>query len=373
VDLLLATAVYTRVSTYATIGALAGVYLFFRGFSMLSRKRLIENTPSSKIRSAAMGLVEVSGLASGPYTITAPITGLPCYLHRSLAWEMRQQGKNSQWVKVADETLHVPFFLDDNTGRVLIDPQGAEMDIHRDFCEEFNHSFFSTAETPANVAGFLLRYGVNSGHRIKVEEYCIKPKNALFVLGTLAENHSTTASGTPLRTVLSDAQGFNLRLSALPSGVAPAVGFSSGVKAEITSGVAAKPAPILDPAQRQKVAAAMTKAGVTNPAAWAAAGVTGDGFSSLSSFSSLPSGSLSSGGGAAAAAPAAEKTPEAQFDLHPPVVLMRGVHNPAFFISWQSQREVVRSLGWKSAAMIWGGPALTLMCVGLLAAQFGWL
>jgi len=52
-------------------------------------------------------------------------------------------------------------------------------------------------------------------------------------------------------------------------------------------------------------------------------------------------------------------------------MLMRGTHNPAFFISWQSQREVVRSLGWKSAAMIWGGPALTLVCVYFLSAQLG--
>ena len=73
-------------------------------------------------------------------------------------------------------------------------------------------------------------------------------------------------------------------------------------------------------------------------------------------------------GSAAAAAPAPE-----QFDLHPPVVLMKGAHNPAFFISWRSQREVVQSLGWKSALMIWGGPALTLFCVYLLASQYGGL
>ncbi len=52
---------------------------------------------------------------------------------------------------------------------------------------------------------------------------------------------------------------------------------------------------------------------------------------------------------------------------------MKGEHNPAFFISWRSQRDVVKSLGWKSALLIWGGPALTLVCVYILAAEFGWL
>jgi hypothetical protein len=53
------------------------------------------------------------------------------------------------------------------------------------------------------------------------------------------------------------------------------------------------------------------------------------------------------------------------------MVLMKGSHNPEFFISWRSQRDVVSELNWKSAAYIWGGPILTLICVGILLARFG--
>ena len=58
----------------ALLGAYSGVYLFRRGFLMLQHKRLIQNTPFSKIRSASMGLVEVSGMPKGPQTIHAGIT-----------------------------------------------------------------------------------------------------------------------------------------------------------------------------------------------------------------------------------------------------------------------------------------------------------
>ena len=61
------------------------------------------------------------------------------------------------------------------------------------------------------------------------------------------------------------------------------------------------------------------------------------------------------------------------FDLTPKTVLMKGEHDPAFFISWQSQRDVLKTLNWKSALMIWGGPVLTLLCFYILAAEFGWL
>lgn len=351
--------IHTRLPAYAVVGALAGVYLFYRGFCMLQRKRLIENTPSSKIRSAAMGLVEVNGLAIGPHTINAPITGLPCYLYRTLAWEWRQEGRSSQWVKTADETLHVPFFLDDNTGRVLVDPQGAEMNIHRDFCDEFSQSLFSSSlEIPGNINTFLARHGVNCNHKIKVEEYCIKPKNALFVLGTLAENHGTTASAVPMRTVAAGAQRAGWQIPGIAFSAPSSASFTLGEKAEITSSLAvARTAPITDPAQREKLTATLMKAGITNPAVWAVAGISGN----------------TASGAATGVAPAPDKSPQQEFDLHPPVVLMKGDHNPAFFISWQSQRAVANSLGWKSAVMIWGGPALTLFCVYVLAAQLGWL
>lgn len=284
---------------------------------MLARRRLILNTPTSKVRSASMGLVELGGLAVGPYTINAPISGLACYYYRTIAWQWKQEGKNKQWKRVAEETMNVPFYLDDNTGKVLVDPQGAEMDIHRDLREEYNESFFSTAGVPASVSSFLARHGVSDDElKTKIEEYCIKPKNYLFVLGTLAENTAPqgeqvvplTKTTAPASTTHMTAQG--------------------------------------------KIAAAMMKAGVTSPAAWAAAGLP------------CPGASWNATGTATAVAPAED------FDLHPKTVVMKGTHQPAFFISWRSQREVVKSLGWQATLMIWGGPAGALICAYILLAQF---
>lgn len=353
------------------IGALAGMYLFYRGFQLLQRKRLILNTPASKIRSASMGLVEVSGLAAGPYTIIAPVTGLPCYYYRTIAWQWKQSGKNGKWEKVADESLHVPFYLDDNTGRVLVDPQGAEMEIHRDFHDEFSHSIFSSGlDIPANVFSFLGRNGISDDQKLKVEEYCIKPKNALFVLGTLAENHGLEVTATPVRSLTTDQHTVSFRMPISLGGLSLSTSASTEMTFAAFKGGAssseimrpsgdAKAASSLDTTQQEKISAAMIKAGITNPAAWEAAGIA------LPGVNVVP---VASNGNSAGAAVATE-----QFDLHPPVVLKKGMHNPAFFISWRSQRDVVKALGWKSAAMIWGGPALALLCVYLLAAQFGWL
>jgi hypothetical protein len=352
---------------WAAFGACVGVYLFYGGFRMLARKRLIMNTPVCKIRSAALGLVEMSGLAVGPYTMNAPITGEACYYYRTMAWQLKPSGKNQEWEKIADESLHVPFYLDDNTGRVLVDPQYAEMDIHRDFRDEFSGSFFSTSlEVSANVASFLARHGASPDRKTKVEEYCIKPKNFLFILGTLAENPGVSVSATPLRSVTSGRPSIALHRSGTWGGVSRNRGGTSTLTPFEGDMAPAQiirlspdphPAHSSDMTQQSKIAAALMKAGISNPAAWEVAGVQYPGVSATST----------------AQATATATAPEDEFDLNPNTVLMKGTHDPAFFISWQSPRDVVKGLAWKAALLIWGGPALTLLCVYILATQFGWL
>ncbi|MGA8367269.1 MAG: GIDE domain-containing protein, partial [Candidatus Acidiferrales bacterium] len=175
---------------WPVIGAVAGVVLFLQGFRMLQYKRLILNTPFSKIRSASMGLVEISGAARGPQTIPAGITGEACYYYRAAAYQLRQSGRNRSWQRVADECLSIPFFVEDPTGRMLVDPRGAQLDLPPNFKDEFDTSFFSDNRDmlPENVVKFLNRNSITFSASTRVEEFCIKPDSSLFVFGTLGRN-----------------------------------------------------------------------------------------------------------------------------------------------------------------------------------------
>jgi hypothetical protein len=371
------------------IGFCAGIGLFFYGFRLLQRRRLILDTPFSKIRSASMGMVEVSGLAVGPYTMVAPITARPCYYYRTLVWEYKQRGKNKNWVKIAGESMHVPFFVDDNTGCVLVDPRGADLDLHRDFEQEFCDSFFTTKDpAPNNVRRFLARNGIVTNNKIKVEEYSIKPKNSLFILGTLSENPGLEVGPQPVR----DAEpinsistsGFSLSLGSLSwlassSGDGPdedafAQRLATRCDAPPQSVVRLSPpesiaAKASDLTQQQTIAAALLKAGISNPAAWAAAGVPAAGVAHqgvqvLADPVPAPAGDNGSDGDSRSRVHA--------FDPHPPVVLTKGTNNKTFLISWRSQQDVARSLGWKCTLMIWGGPSLALFCLYVLLSIENW-
>lgn len=361
---------------WCVVGFCAGIGLFIYGFRLLQRRRLILDTPLSKIRSASMGIVEVSGLAVGPYTMVAPITARPCYYYRTLVWEWKQDGRDKTWVKIAGECMHLPFFVDDHTGRLLIDPRDADLDLHRDFEQEFSDSFFLSKDpVPDTVRSFLARHGILTNNKLKVEEFCIKPKNSLFILGTLGENPGIEVTPQPIRdeeaTTSISSHGFSLSLNSISyssrsnddafniGSLAERLGAQSDVRHEV---IQLSPDPnstkAADMTQQQKIAAALLKAGISNPAAWSAAGVptasNGPGAMVLTApfapadGNSSPSNVSSSGQANG-------------FDPHPPVVLRKGTNNKTFLISWRSQKEVARSLGWKCTLMIWGGSALALL------------
>ena len=186
---------------WSVIGLILGLYLFYRGFVLLKRRELIVNTPRSAIRSAALGPVEVSGTVVGPYTLMSPLSEQECFYYRATAWEKFNPGLFStpvgllclffgigvRWRKLTEETLCAPFFLDDSTGQVLIDPHGAELEIEPAFSESNDASLLNTDSLPEHVRHFLNRRGVHRVADFKLEEFCIRSGDKLFVLGTLRE------------------------------------------------------------------------------------------------------------------------------------------------------------------------------------------
>jgi len=167
----------------------AGIPAFVKGFKWLSRKRLIENTPTSKVRSLAMGLVEVFGEAV-PWKekLEAPLSKKDCVYYKYLIEEYRRSGKSGHYVVIDKGESQSPFLLKDETGMVLIDPKDAEIGISPDLKIE------SSKDPPENIKLFLasrgLKYegflGINK--QMRYQEWHLAPGDELYIMGT-AENY----------------------------------------------------------------------------------------------------------------------------------------------------------------------------------------
>ena len=356
-----------RVEVWSAIGSVVGVVLFLRGFQMLQFKRLIMNTPASKIRSASLGLVEVSGTAQGASTMPAGITGQACYYYRAIAWQLRQSGRNREWKQVANESLYVPFFVQDSTGQLLVDPQGANLDLPRNFKDEFDTSFFSSNRAmPENVARFLVRNGVSFTESTRVEEYCIKPNNPLFVFGTLCQNSDRTP-WTPVPHIAAGTSS-HAQLNFLGSGQTPLEWL------RLTSG-----ASVVGPKGAGNYVPTVSPRALSPASVWSEVSLDEVAVSRKTPSAAQTVGRPAVSSPVATVEPdnppdstPLEAPPSPGYDLGPSVSIAKGAGNGPFVISWRSQREVVRSLAWKSVLCIWGGPALSLICVYILARCIGW-
>jgi hypothetical protein len=158
---------------WAVLGVVVGPAVFVRGFRLLQRKRLIMDIPRSTIRSAALGPIEISGKAVGPYTLVAPISRSDCLYYR-VAVPSNPKGEQKNW-KMRE--LCAPLFLDDGTGKVMIYPAHCDLQIE---ASEPREDYGKVGLAPAG-----LRFG---GDAEFPEEYCIRPGDQLFVLGDLQEN-----------------------------------------------------------------------------------------------------------------------------------------------------------------------------------------
>jgi hypothetical protein len=159
------------------LGIVLGPYLFYRGFRLFQRERLILDIPRSSVRAAAIGAVEVVGKAVGPYTLVSLLTDRDCLYYRVVVHLARN--KTSPII----EEACAPLFLDDGTGEMMIYPGGAEMQLTS-----------LQGDGGEHVARILSHHGFENEDLKSAEEYCILPDDNIFVIGTLRENPWATRS-----------------------------------------------------------------------------------------------------------------------------------------------------------------------------------
>jgi len=170
---------------------LVGIVFFFAGFSVFKRKLLIENLPTSKTRSMAVGLVELKAKAVGWNCFKAPFSGDDCVYYRYVVEEYQSGGKSGHWATVRQGSSEgCPFYVEDETGRALVYPKGA-----KDILVETYHlqtSMFSDVPSSIDVfleaTGFSIRGFFGFEKKLRFTEYRIEPGREIFVLGTCQTN-----------------------------------------------------------------------------------------------------------------------------------------------------------------------------------------
>jgi len=164
-----------------------GSALFFGGgfffWKNIHHWRYASNTPTSKIRSAAQGYVELKGklvLAKGQAPLVSPLSHTAC-----LWWHYEVLKENA----VLDEGYSTDWLcLDDGTGQCWIDPRDAEVNEHqqRDWETAIIPSKKYTPEGKTLPAG-----------KYSYSEKLLLPGRKLYVLGQFNSQDGTHIISCP--------------------------------------------------------------------------------------------------------------------------------------------------------------------------------
>jgi hypothetical protein len=175
---------------------LFGMVLIIGGVQRYLLAQKIKNTPTSKVRSAAVGLVELAGKARCKDTLDSPISHV-----RSIYWRIKGEyykpGKHGGWRDIYNASSSEQFYLEDDTGKMLIEPKDAEIEIPHDFFNEghlseggFMGLFKSKVLDPKVLAFLAATPAANSAFKnhssfdLRITEWFIAEGDPLYVLGT---------------------------------------------------------------------------------------------------------------------------------------------------------------------------------------------
>jgi hypothetical protein len=164
--------------------AVAAAYSFWYWFKAWRENRVVADTPTSRVRSAAQGYVELSGrgLMMPNSENRGPLTGQPCTWWRYKIEERNSTGRSRSWTSVQSGTSELPFLLDDDTGQCVVDPRGAEV-----FANATSVWYGPNAwpeiciPNGPGVFGWLVDHLVTD--RYRYTEYRLQPREQVCALG----------------------------------------------------------------------------------------------------------------------------------------------------------------------------------------------
>ena len=297
---------------YAFLGTGYGIWWFFKGFNLFRKKQLMDDIPTSTVRGLAMGLVELSGRARRDVILRGPLSQEECVAYAYEVERYQSSGKSSHWVTIAGgNSFACSFFVEDDTGRVLVAPMGAEFIIRTGY--SFTTGFGKSL--PPALVDFMTRAGLSyrgfmGQYTLRFTEKNIKPCENVFVLGTARKQNPDAQNSGAYRERLAK------RLEDLKN----------------------------DPKFMTSVDT--NQDGNLSDEEWRAAAMKVE--------HDLLSGELT-----------AEHAGELE-----DVVVAKGETEKTFIISDESQKQLDNSFGWRIIAGIFGGSALTIFCLGYLLFRF---
>lgn len=320
------------------LGAGAGVWIFFKGFRVFREFKIVADTPRTPFHSMSMGLVQVRGEALSDQLIPSPITHTPCCFYQ-VKVERYETGEHGGWKHYRTDMDGAKFYLQDQTGKVLIDSYSAEYDLR---------------ESPLRI--------VDGGHIAPLIGTGVSDQELLQYVEKAGTNHlaATMEHWLDKKGPLDDPKREQGRQTLLDMvRLIPQVTRGGGrIPPELIEKIAASH-PLDDPEKEQKQQMFLQHIRETGSLPVPPSSTTtASGRYRLRESLILPGQEYHVTG-------TCVENPEAR-DTHDRNMIVQGQKEKTFLISWKPEQEVQQGLRKRALGMVFGGATLALFCLALL-------
>jgi hypothetical protein len=322
------------------LGTGAGVWIFFKGFRVFREFKIVADTPRMPIRSLPMGLVQVRGQALTDHLIPSPITHTPCCFYQ-IKIERYETGEHGGWKHHRTDMDGARFYVQDKTGKVLVDSYSAEYDLPESPPRIVDGAhvapLMGTGASDQELLQYVQRAGVN--------QLADKMEHWLESKGPLDDPKHEQGRQTLLEIARAMSGGANIPRT---------------IPGTLIEKIMASP-PLADPqkeAQRQKFLQQLHDTGSIPmpPVSLSVSSATGR--YRLRESLILPGQEYHVTG-------TCVENPDAR-DAHDRNMIVLGKNEKTFLISWKAEQEVQHGLRKRALGMVFGGAALAIVCFALL-------
>lgn len=150
-------------------------------FQQIIRARTIEDVPTSKIRSAHQGYVEITGFAKqlDKPLLVAPLSTEPCLWFQYKVEKYSGRDRDQSWKTISSGRSKTPIIIEDSGSCCFILPNNA--DISTSHKRQW-YGDTSTPTSPLNNSRLFSK-------RYRYSEELIKPEDWLYALGEFHTQH----------------------------------------------------------------------------------------------------------------------------------------------------------------------------------------
>lgn len=168
---------------YLILGAfVGGVSAVAYGVRHVWRQRILRTKLSSSVGDLRKGPAEVQGTAAEFKPLASPLGDHACVYWRYTVEVYRRSYREGHWFTLEERRSAQPFYLEDATGRILVDPHGADLEIPMTLsCNTTG----GVAPTLGCVRFMKSKGWLATGEPMRFTEWTIAPGSRLFVFGTV--------------------------------------------------------------------------------------------------------------------------------------------------------------------------------------------